>query len=435
METLFVTIASYRDCELRLTLKDAFAKAKHPERLFFGICWQRDEDDHLGPFATHPQIRILSIPYKESKGACWARYKTQEMYRGEDYWLQIDSHTRFIQDWDEAFIDEFKKCEDPKALLSTYPKGYKIDFFSGEVTLEENVNTLKLVCTKIHPDFFILQTSAVITPLEKPGRSRFTAGGLMFGPGSLIADVPYDPNYYFLGEEISYAVRAYTHGYNLYYPSRNIIFHHYRGKGNSGPQGQAWKDNKEWGKQHEESQKRFKALVVDKDFSNLGIYGPGTVRTVDEYETYSGLCFKTRDVHPDAISGKDPDPVTIRDMNWINYIQAVNVNFDGVKSLFEPGEIVFWCTALFDENGKQILRHDVKEDEFIKGAKTSLWLQYMSERRATEMMVWPYFKDGGFKRKVWAKIPNSWWKQRIPASDLEGSYDGDDSIGYWHKTM
>jgi hypothetical protein len=435
METIFVTIASYRDCELRLTLKDAFAKAKHPERLTFGICWQRDEDEYLGTFVTHPQIRLTSFPHKESKGACWARKKTQDLYNGEDFWLQIDSHTRFIQDWDEVLIEEFRKCEDPKALLSTYPKGYKIDFFSGEVTLEEDNNTLKLTCTKIHPDYFILQTSAHVSNLKKPGKSRFIAGGLIFGTGSLIVDVPYDPNYYFLGEEISYAIRAYTHGYNLYYPSRNIVFHHYRGVGDSGPQGQAWKDQKEWGKQHEISQQRFKALVVDRDFSSLGIYGPGSVRTIEDYEAYSGLNFRTRDVHPDAISGKDPDPITVKDPNWVNYIQALQLNLEDVKNFFEPEEIVFWCTAIFDENGRQILRHDIKESTVLTGDCKSIWIQYFSHRRAVELMVWPYYKKGGFRKKVWTKIPESWWRQRIPAGDLEGAYDGDDSMGYWHKTM
>ena len=44
-QTIFVNIASYRDPELLPTLKDCIAQAKYPERLRFGICWQRHKDD------------------------------------------------------------------------------------------------------------------------------------------------------------------------------------------------------------------------------------------------------------------------------------------------------------------------------------------------------------------------------------------------------
>src|SRR5260221_13345699 len=37
---IFVSIASYRDTECQWTVKDLFEKARHPERVFAGICWQ-----------------------------------------------------------------------------------------------------------------------------------------------------------------------------------------------------------------------------------------------------------------------------------------------------------------------------------------------------------------------------------------------------------
>ena len=45
MKTIFVQIASYRDPELVPTIKDCIAKAKHPERLTFGVCWQNSPDE------------------------------------------------------------------------------------------------------------------------------------------------------------------------------------------------------------------------------------------------------------------------------------------------------------------------------------------------------------------------------------------------------
>jgi hypothetical protein len=44
-DKIFVQIASYRDPELLPTIKECISKAKYPERLTFGICWQHSEDD------------------------------------------------------------------------------------------------------------------------------------------------------------------------------------------------------------------------------------------------------------------------------------------------------------------------------------------------------------------------------------------------------
>lgn len=44
---IFVQIASYRDPQLIKTIDDCIAKAKYPEQLNFGVCWQFGDDDPL----------------------------------------------------------------------------------------------------------------------------------------------------------------------------------------------------------------------------------------------------------------------------------------------------------------------------------------------------------------------------------------------------
>ena len=45
MNTIFIQIASYKDPELIPTIKDCISKAKYPDNLSFGICWQHSKDD------------------------------------------------------------------------------------------------------------------------------------------------------------------------------------------------------------------------------------------------------------------------------------------------------------------------------------------------------------------------------------------------------
>ena len=101
---IFVQIASYRDPELLPTLKDMISKANKPDNLVIGICWQHskeDEWDDLSEFIEDKRFKIMDVDYTKSKGVCWARHAVQQMYDGEEYTLQLDSHHRFVKDWDK----------------------------------------------------------------------------------------------------------------------------------------------------------------------------------------------------------------------------------------------------------------------------------------------------------------------------------------------
>ena len=52
---IFVQIASYRDPELIPTIQDCIEKAKYPEDLTFGICWQRDDTEDLSKFKVYTE--------------------------------------------------------------------------------------------------------------------------------------------------------------------------------------------------------------------------------------------------------------------------------------------------------------------------------------------------------------------------------------------
>jgi glycosyltransferase involved in cell wall biosynthesis len=130
MEKIFVQIASYRDNQLRHTIKDMLENAKNPERVIVGIAWQhseKDEWDHLEDYKENPNFRILDIDYKDSKGVCWARNAIQQLYDNEEYTLQIDSHMRFIKDWDEELINMIKDLQKKghkKPLLTAYASSF-----------------------------------------------------------------------------------------------------------------------------------------------------------------------------------------------------------------------------------------------------------------------------------------------------------------------
>jgi len=129
-ETIFIQIASYRDPELLKTLDDCISNAEFPENLRFGICWQHSEEDewdNIDRYKNDPRFSILDINYKDSTGACWARNSIQQLYQGETYTFQLDSHHRFIKNWDTELISMLKSLQakgHAKPLITSYISSY-----------------------------------------------------------------------------------------------------------------------------------------------------------------------------------------------------------------------------------------------------------------------------------------------------------------------
>ena len=297
---IFIQIAAYRDPQLNQTLVDCISKAKKPKNLVFSIAWQHSVDDawdNLDDFKNDSRFRIVDIDYRDSKGACWARNQLQQNFNDEEYTLQLDSHHRFIENWDVELIKMYKqllKKGVEKPLLTSY-----ISSYDPEKDPEGRVN----IPWKMNFDRFIPEGAIFFLPagidnykeLKEPIPARFYSAHFAFAAGSFVKEVPHDPEYYFHGEEISIAVRAYTWGYDLFHPHKIIAWHEYTRKGRT----KQWDDDKTWGNKnansHLRNRKLFEMDGLEKDI-DFGVYDFGKVRTLEDYERYAGVSFKKRAV-------------------------------------------------------------------------------------------------------------------------------------------
>ena len=205
MSKIFVSIASYRDPELLNTLRDLFRNAKNPENITIGLCWQRDKSENLEEFTCNPQVKVIDIPYERAKGACWARYAIQQLYDGEEYFMQLDSHHRFVQDWDEKcirMVTDLQAAGYKKPLLTSY-----ISSFNPRNDPQDRIHTPgKMVLDRFIPEgavFFLPESIDNYKDLALPELARFFSAHFVFTLGSWAREVEYDPEYYFHGEENS----------------------------------------------------------------------------------------------------------------------------------------------------------------------------------------------------------------------------------------
>ncbi len=309
-QRIFVQIASYRDPECQWTLRDMFEKATNPDRVFAGVVWQyiADEDAHCFIMETRPkQVRIQRFNARFSKGVCWARAHTQQLWQGEEYTLQIDSHMRFEPDWDQKLIYVARQTGSPKPVITCYPPGYtppdKLDrgyIFSMGAKEFDKDGMLTMEGRGIE----------IENAPAKPIPGVLCSACFLFAPSSIIREVPYDPNLYFFGEEITLAVRLWTHGYDLFYPNMPIVYtnwdREYRRT--------HFADHSDWTAINRRSQSRVHYLLSGEEpvdpcaVDDIEKFGLGSIRTLEEYQRYSGVDFREKVFGQHARDGKPYPP-------------------------------------------------------------------------------------------------------------------------------
>lgn len=284
-DTIFVSVASYRDSDCIETVRNLFEMADKPERVWVGICEQNEtgkEGCVPGEFKYWHRVRRITIPHKEAKGPTYARYLCSTLYRGETYFMQIDSHTRFIKKWDSACIRELKKCPSEKAVLSHYPHDWSVHEEGGGSKTKE----VPVLCkSKFDSNGVLTFEAASIEAGAKPKPVPFTSGGFVFGPGTMLTEVPYDPDlpFVFQGEEIAYSARLWTSGYDFFTPTENIVFHQYGRE--TAPK--FWNDMPEYDAIMQKSLKKVRGML-DGSVAPAK-HGLGTARSLQEYWKFAGV--------------------------------------------------------------------------------------------------------------------------------------------------
>lgn len=291
MITIFISVVAYRDPQLEQTLRSAVENASNPNSLKFGIINQ-DIVSNKVDYSFLPSYSLISMHPKHAKGVGFARSKAMDLYTDETYYLQIDSHTQFVKDWDIKCIEQLTLSQqisrNKKIILSSYPAPYSIQensiFIHTQSTEEHPIEPTKQKVWLRTDD----QWSALRVPFDDleyklPELSKTILGGFVFAPGYIVKQVPYDPEISFFGEEICFAMRAWTRGWDIYSPAINLVYHFYKRHGFK----KIWSDEVSREKNWEELQSlsRLKQEKVLRGIEQ-GIMGQGTIRSLKEYEEF-----------------------------------------------------------------------------------------------------------------------------------------------------
>lgn len=295
MASIFVQISAYQDHELHKTIKDCIEKSSGNNELHFGINLVFKEEDIFIPCV--PNLKVQTSKAPANLGVGIGRYIANKFYDGQDFYLQVDAHTRFIKNWDKIIIDNYNlyKAEGCNPVLTAYPSPY---WYEDGKEIFDSAPDVNAIDFKIENVELFKRTKFFHQYSKGTEGSIFTksiSGGSVFSAGEIALIAP-NKKMFNWGEEMLYAIRLFTHGYDLMIPQNQYLYHLYY--------------------DHEKKENNFRSLS-GSDFPNevnnvisqsdkeiyriitnniIGDEALGNKRTLDEYWTFIGLSEELRDI-------------------------------------------------------------------------------------------------------------------------------------------
>lgn len=296
MASIFVQIAAYRDFEVTPTILDAIKQSSGNHTINFGVHTVYLEESEIN-IPDLPNVKHAESKAPDNIGLGIGRALAHQFYDGEDYYLQCDSHSRFIKEWDEVAIHSVLNYQIQgihKPLLTMYPANYWYPSLDAKFVEKDvlSLGQLRNISFHENPDQFRktripLQTAMPIVDgsvfvKSVSGGSIFTVNGFQ----------PFNTDIAFYGEEIWLAARAYTHGFDIVVPDEQYMYHLYY---NHNKPAEINKRKLLWA----DFPDQFNALdVISKDLiyktlteGTTGDMLLGTERTIAEYGIFAGLDF------------------------------------------------------------------------------------------------------------------------------------------------
>lgn len=313
---LFISIASYCDPLLPFTIDRAMQTAAAPERLHFGVVDQSTPGAaRLPPPGGGARLSLVQLAARDARGPCWARALAMTLYDGEDWFLQLDSHMDFDAGWDAQLVAQATALGAPARglVISSYPNAF---VFEGGKLLRRPTTTQGVLAHVVRPGAAfdaghpVLPFEAHPVETDRPVPGFHLGAGCLFAPGRLVQALPYDPWYYFHGEEQALALRLYTRGWDVFHVPRLPVHHLYNNAASGAPPrpmhwDAAQEDGREvgWWTLEQRSRARLAALVAGED---LGVFGLGSERSLADYARFSGIDYAARSLAPAAFVARDP---------------------------------------------------------------------------------------------------------------------------------
>ncbi len=231
-KTIFVSVAAYCDEQLIPTLEDLYATASNTNRIFVGVHIQDDYEKYEKLLQQNfPNTRIIFTPKEQSIGVVWAREKIkEELYKNEDYFFQIDAHSRFKNNWDNILITQLESIPQENVLISTYPNEFSLTQVNQEYVKKIPTNApLKIkgfLNDDIHNNLIMPENTGPLK-IRAVVDNHWIAGGFIFAPKEWVNDIKVPLGIRGKGEEDAQVYLSFMKNWNIKLCGEAVVWHNY----------------------------------------------------------------------------------------------------------------------------------------------------------------------------------------------------------------
>jgi hypothetical protein len=299
--SIFVQIAAYRDLEVAPTILDAIEKSSGNYTINFGVHTVYVDESEIN-VPDLPNVKHAESKAPNNIGLGIGRALAHQFYNGEDYYLQCDSHSRFVEGWDDIAVNSVLNYQSygiKKPLLTMYPANYWYvstteSHIEKDVIVKENLTNISF---HEKPEQFKSMRIPNQTAIGVEGGNIFVksvSGGSIFTVGGFL---PFNTDIAFYGEEIWLAARAYTNGFDIVVPDQQYMYHLYYNHDKPADINKRkllWQD---YPSEFEKLDKVSKELIYKTlTEGTQGEMFLGTERTLADYGVFAGLNFISGDL-------------------------------------------------------------------------------------------------------------------------------------------
>jgi len=301
-KTIFISIAAYNEPDLVQTIKSALDMASHPDRLRFGVSCHYN-DNNSPDLSMFNNLKKINIDYKAQLGCPPSRLNTFYLYDDEDYFLQIDAHMLFEENWDEDLVEAYENLKNyfEKPVISSYVPWWGREEDGSITGYNSNSSTsMPVLIPSSDLEYNKSQSHLMIYAYSHDYKDSFykehflTSGHFIFCDKSFSTEILPDPLMLFGGEEPVLAIRLWTRGYRIFSINKAIAWH--RNKFSGIKYNRDWRfDDRDLGELQKhylrkmgKSLRRVKAICTGEI---VGYWGAKDLESLKEYEKNLGVDF------------------------------------------------------------------------------------------------------------------------------------------------
>lgn len=211
-----ILITSYNDNDLNNTIKSLIDNSFDQKKIRFRILLI-DHNNIEDKLKNDINVDVYYLPKNKGVGVS-RKILTQNLPKNE-YVLQLDSHHRFVKNWDKILIENYEdlKNKNEKVIISTsLPPFIDEHFYSDCFTYPKIITYTKNGIPKLS-----------CTCGKENTETGLISAHFIFGETKIFDEIKYKDYWYFFGEEILLSMYAFNFGYKVITPKQIIGWHKY----------------------------------------------------------------------------------------------------------------------------------------------------------------------------------------------------------------